>query len=60
MFGILSDLTKAVVGVTIKTPLAVAADVITMGGAINDKAELYTATALKEVMNNVSNAVKPD
>lgn len=60
MFGILGDLTKAVVGVVVETPIAIAADVVTMGGALNDKDEPYTATALKGVMQNVENATKPD
>lgn len=60
MFGILGDLTKAVVGVVVETPLAVAADVLTLGGAITDKDEPYTATALKVVMKNVENATKPE
>jgi hypothetical protein len=60
MFGILGDLTKAVVGVVVETPIAIAADVVTMGGALTDKDEPYTATALKGVMQNVENATKPD
>ena len=64
MFGILGDLTKAVVGVVIETPLAVAADVITLGGTLTDKnqcgGETYTATALKGVMKNIEHATKPD
>jgi hypothetical protein len=60
MFGILGDLTKAVVGVVVETPIAIAADVVTMGGALTDKNEPYTATALKGVMQNVENATKPD
>lgn len=60
MFGILGDLTKAVVGVVVETPIAIAADVVTMGGALTDKDAPYTATALKGVMQNVENATKPD
>ena len=60
MFGILGDLTKAVVGVVVETPIAIAADVLTLGGSITDKDEPYTATALKGVMKNVENATKPD
>ena len=60
MFGMLSDLTKAVVGVAVKTPLAVVADVVTMGGALTDKDEPYTVSAVKEVAKNVDNAVTPD
>lgn len=60
MFGILGSLTKAAVGVVVETPIALAADVLTLGGAITDKEEPYTATALKGVMKNVEDATKPD
>jgi len=46
MFGMLGDLAKAAVGVVIETPIAVVADVVTMGGALTDKDQPYTATAL--------------
>ncbi len=59
MFGILENLTKAVVGVVIETPIAIVADVVTLGGAITDKDEPYTATAAKNVMENIEQAVKP-
>lgn len=60
MFGILGDLTKAVVGVVVETPVAMVADVVTMGGALNDKKEPYTVTALKKVVDNVENATKSE
>ena len=60
MFGMLGDLTKAVVGIVVETPIAIAADLVTLGGAITDKNEPYTATALKGVMKNVENATKPE
>ena len=60
MFGILGDLTKAVVGVVVETPIAIVADVVTMGGAVNERHEPYTATAIKSVMKNVENATKSD
>lgn len=60
MFGFLEDLTKAVVGVAVETPIAIVADVVTMGGVLTDKSEPYTATALKGVLLNVKNATKPD
>ncbi len=37
MFAILKDLTKAAVGVVIETPMAVVADVVTLGGALTEK-----------------------
>ena len=58
MFGMLSDLAKAAVGVVIETPIAVVADVVTMGGVLTDKDQPYTATALEKVMENVENATK--
>jgi hypothetical protein len=64
MFGILGDLTKAVVGVVIETPIAIAADVITLGGTLTDKnqcgGETYTSTAIKGVMKNIEHATNPD
>ena len=60
MFGILIDLTKAVVGVVVETPIAIAADAITLGGTITDKDEPHTATALKGVMKNIEHVTKSD
>ena len=60
MFKLLGDLTKAVVGVVVETPIAVVADVVTMGGVLSDKDEPYTVTALKGVMQNIENATDPD
>lgn len=58
MLGMLGDLAKAAVGVVIETPIAVVADVVTLGGALTDKDQPYTATALEKVMENVENATK--
>ena len=60
MFGMLGSLTKAVVGVVVETPIAIAADAITLGGSLTEKREPYTATALKRVAENVENATDPD
>lgn len=60
MFGILSNLTKAAIGVIVETPVAVVADVVTMGGALTEQDKPYTATALQKVYKNVSNALDPD
>lgn len=54
MFGILSNLTKAVIGVVVETPVAIVADVITMGGAMTDKDKPYTAEALQKVVKHVT------
>lgn len=58
MFGILSDLTKAAVSV-VKLPVSVAADVVTMGGALNDKKRPYTAENLSDLIENLENATDP-
>lgn len=60
MFGMLTSLTKAVVGAVVETPIALAADVLTLGGSLTDKREPYTATALKRVADNVQDAASPD
>lgn len=59
MFGLLESLTKAAVGVVVETPIAIVADVITLGGALTDKAEPYTATAVRKMVENVQVAAKP-
>jgi hypothetical protein len=53
MFG---ELLKAAVGVVVETPLAVATDVITLGGAITERDEPYTVSALKKVVKNVEDS----
>ena len=59
MFGILESLTKAAVGV-VTLPVAVVADVVTLGGSLTDKDEPYTATTASHVLKNLSNAAKPE
>ena len=56
MFEILGSLTKAVVGVVVETPIAVVADVVTLGGVLTDKDQPYTATAVEKVVKNVQDA----
>jgi len=58
MFGMFESLTKAVVGVVIETPLAIAADVVTLGGALTDKEVPYTTTAVSKVVKNVQDSTK--
>jgi len=60
MFGLIENITKATLGVVVETPIAIAADIVTMGGVLADKDEPYTATALKKVTENVANATDPD
>lgn len=58
MFGMLEDLAKAAVGV-VKLPFDVAADALTLGGALTDKDKPYTAEGVSDVMQNLKNAVAP-
>jgi hypothetical protein len=58
MFGMLGSLTKAVVGAVVETPIAVVADVVTLGGSLTDKDVPYTATAVSKVVKNVQDSTK--
>jgi len=58
MFGLIESLAKAAVGV-VTLPVAVAADVITLGGALTDKDEPYTASTASDIVKNLTNATKP-
>lgn len=59
MFGMLESLAKAAVGVVVETPVAIVADVVTMGGALTDKDKPYTAEAVGRVVDNVKDAAEP-
>lgn len=56
MFG---SLLKATVGI-VTTPVAVVADVVTLGGAMTDKDVPYTVESIENVLENLGNAVDPD
>lgn len=58
MIDMLTNLTKAVVGAVVQTPVAVVADVVTLGGALTDKPQPYTAEAVSNVVDNLEKAVK--
>lgn len=58
MFGMLKSVTKAAVGTVIETPISAVADVVTLGGTLTDKDEPYTATSVKKVMDNLSDATE--
>lgn len=58
MFEIFESLAKTVVSV-VKLPVAVVADVITMGGALTEKDKPYTAETCEQIMDNLDNAAKP-
>lgn len=58
MFGVFESLTKAAVA-TVITPVAVVADLVTLGGSLNDKDQPYTADALEGIVENLSDAINP-
>lgn len=58
MFGMINKLAKATVGLAIETPVAVVADVFTLGGAITDTKKPYTAAALEKVVKNIKDSTK--
>ena len=58
MFGMLGNLVKATVGVVIETPIAVVADVVTLGGSLTDKDKPYTAEAISKVVENIQESTK--
>lgn len=58
MFGFIGSIAKAAVGVVIEAPIAVIADVVTLGGTLSDKNQPYTATAVEKVVKNIQNSTK--
>ena len=56
MFNILKGLTKAVVA-TVTLPVAVVADVVTLGGVLNDKTS-YTAKQAQKIMDGIEDATE--
>ena len=60
MIKMLSGLTKATIGVVVETPIALAADFLTLGGSITERDEPYTATAVKKVVKNVQESTDGD
>ncbi len=54
------NLFKAVVGAVIETPIAVVADIATLGGSLTDSNESYTAKAVGKVIENVQEITKVD
>ena len=55
----ITSLLKAGVGI-ITVPIAVIADAVTLGGALNEQPEPYTAKAVSDVMENLAKATDPD
>ena len=58
MFGMIESIAKAAVAF-VTVPVAVVADVVTMGGALTDKDQPYTADAVGDLVDNLKDATKP-
>ncbi len=57
IFDVFEGVTKAVVGV-VTLPIDIAADVVTLGGALTDKDKPYTAQKVSDIMENIEKATK--
>ena len=58
MLGFLNNLAKAVVGVSMETPIVPVTDVLTLGDAIIDKSQPYTSEALSKSLDNIQKATE--
>ncbi len=58
MFRILESLAKAATAV-VTVPVAVVADVVTLGGVCTDRQGPYTAKALSDLVQNLEDAATP-
>jgi hypothetical protein len=54
-----TSLLKAAAAV-VTVPVSAAADVITIGGALTDAPQSYTAKALEDLMQNLDDATQPE
>lgn len=59
MFGMLESITKAALAV-VTVPVAVAADVVTLGGSLTDREEPYTKEAVGDFVDNLKDATTPN
>ena len=59
MFGLLESLAKAAVAV-VTVPVAIVADVVTLGGSLTEKDQPYTADAVGDLVDNLRDATRPN
>lgn len=59
MFGMLESLAKAAAAV-VTVPVAVVADVVTLGGSLTDKEKPYTTEAVSDMVDNLKDATRPE
>lgn len=55
MFDVFKSLAKAAVSV-VDIPVSAVADVVTLGGALNDRDKPYTASAASRLVRNLKDA----
>ena len=55
MFGMLSSLAKATVGVVIETPISIAHDVVNKGVMLSED-DWRTEQAIRRILKNIENA----
>lgn len=56
--GLFGSLLKATVGLAVETPVAIIADIATMGGVTTDHDGTYTGKALRKVVDNINEATE--
>lgn len=54
--GLFGKILKTTINIA-TAPIAVAADVVTMGGILTDKKKTYTETQVKEIAKNVGEVI---
>ena len=59
MFGMLESLAKAAAAV-VTVPVAVVADVVTLGGSLTDEEKPYTTEAVSDMVDNLKDATRPE
>lgn len=58
--GLFGSLLKATVGLVVETPVAIVADIATMGGVTTDHDGTYTGKALGKVMDNIKKSTEEE
>lgn len=59
MFGILSSLTKATIGVAVETPVSILHDTVNKGVMLSDD-DWRTEQAIRRILENLEDATDPE
>lgn len=59
MFGILSSLTKATLGVVVETPVSILHDTVSKGVMLSDD-DWKTENAIRKILQNLEDATDPE